>query len=157
MRRFLILLAALATLALPQPARAIDPDEMFADPAQEARARALGRQLRCLKCSNQSIFDSNAGLAKDLRVVVRERIAAGDSDEEVMAYVAARFGDYVLLEPRVGGQTYLLWIAPFAFLGLGALAVAGYHRGRRRPSAAPQEMTDEDRAAARKLLNRESG
>ena len=94
---------------------ALDPAELFDDPAKEARAREIGRSLRCMVCQNQSIFDSNAGLAKDLRVLVRQRMEAGDTDQEIIDYVAARYGDYVLLEPPVAPRTAVLWIAPAAF------------------------------------------
>ena len=146
------LIVVLAMLAAPAPTLALDADEMFVDPTQEARARDIGRQLRCVKCRNQSIFDSNAGIAKDLRVVVRERMVMGDNDDEILAYVADRFGDYVLLKPRIVGQTYLLWAAPFLFLGIGGLAVRGYLRSRR---ASPTEttMTISDLNEAKRLLD----
>lgn len=131
---FLVICIAIAT-----PAYSIDPNEMFADPEQEARARDIGRELRCLVCRNQSIFDSNAGLAQDLRVVVRERMIAGDSDEEVLAYVQERFGDYVLLSPPVDSHTYILWAAPFAFLVMGVLGAVVYMRGRPGSGAAPDD------------------
>ncbi|PRY23232.1 cytochrome c-type biogenesis protein CcmH [Aliiruegeria haliotis] len=135
-------------------AQALTADEMFADPAQEARARDIGRDLRCLVCQNQSIFDSNAGLAKDLRVVVRERMEAGDTDEEVLEFVRSRFGDYVLLDPPVSAQTSVLWLAPVAFLLLGAGFLAVYMRGRRNPKASPTELSAADRAEAQRLLKR---
>lgn len=137
----------LGFLALPA-AVALDPGEMFDDPQKEERARTIGRTLRCLVCQNQSIFDSNAGLAKDLRVLVRERIDAGDTDEEVVDYVAARYGDYVRLKPPVAAHTYVLWIAPGAILIIGAGLVMGYFRGR-KPS--PQ-LTAADRESARRIL-----
>ncbi len=146
------LLVVLTFLAMPVPAVALDADEMFADPTQEARARDIGRQLRCVKCRNQSIFDSNAGIAKDLRVVVRERMVVGDSDEEILAYVTDRFGDYVLLKPRMIGQTYLLWAAPFLFLGLGGFAVRGYLRNR-RVSSQDTAITMSDLDEAKRLLD----
>ena len=130
------------------PVQAIDADEMFDDPAKEARALAIGKQLRCVVCQNQSIFDSNATLAKDLRMVVRERIEAGDTDEETMAYIARRFGDYVLLQPPMKAKTILLWTTPLLLLGLAALAVWRYSR-RRAPAEA---MSAEERAEARRLL-----
>ena len=130
-------LALILTLAASQ-AHAVNPTEMFEDPAMEARARDIGRDLRCLVCRNQSIFDSNAGLAEDLRVVVRERMIAGDSDAEVLAYVRERFGDYVLLDPPVSGHTYALWAAPMAFAILALLGGWAYMRSR--PSALPEEM-----------------
>lgn len=127
-------LALIISLILTTPAAAIVPGEMFVDPAEEARAREIGRQLRCVVCQNQSIFDSNAGLAHDLRVVVRERMEAGDTDEEILGYVQQRFGDYVLLNPPVDTHTYVLWAAPFTFLILGGLGAALYLRAQaRRP------------------------
>lgn len=152
-RKLLLTFAALAALlGTPGAVMALDADEMFADPAQEARARDIGRQLRCLKCRNQSIFDSNAGIAKDLRVVVRERMVAGDSDAEILTYVADRFGDYVLLKPRVAAQTYVLWLAPIAFLLLGGGALWAYHNGR-RPTLAHAELSDAEQAEARRILD----
>src|SRR5262245_39310993 len=111
------LLAALALLALLLPAHAVEPDEMLRDPQLEARARQLSQALRCLVCQNQSIDDSNAGLARDLRVLVRERLSAGDSDQAVLAFVAARYGDFVLLRPPLEAHTLLLWAAPLLMLG----------------------------------------
>jgi cytochrome c-type biogenesis protein CcmH len=101
-------------------ARAIDPDEQLPDPAQEARARTITKQLRCPICQSQSIDESNVSLAHDLRTLVRERIKAGDTDKQVVDYVAARYGDYVRLQPAVEGRTLLLWGAPALFLLLGA-------------------------------------
>lgn len=156
MSRLLPTVLAALVLTLTAPAgRALDADEMFADPAQETRARGIGRQLRCLVCQNQSIFDSNAGLAKDLRVVVRERMRAGDSDDQILTYVADRFGDYVLLKPRVGARTYILWAAPLGALLLGVVTLLTYHRGRAR-AAAPADLTEAERDAARRLLSKET-
>ena len=138
------------TLALMAPgaAIAIDADEMFEDSAKEARALDIGKQLRCLVCQNQSIFDSNAGLARDLRLVVRERIEAGDSDEEVMGYIVDRYGDYVLLEPPLRARTFLLWSAPLLLL-LTALVTAGFYLRRR---VRPEELSADERAEAKRLL-----
>jgi cytochrome c-type biogenesis protein CcmH len=149
MTRILTLIALL--LSLSTPALALDSDEMFADPAQEARAREIGRQLRCLKCRNQSIFDSNAGLARDLRVVVRERMLAGDSDRDVLDYVHERYGDYVLLKPPVTAKTYALWGTPFVML-LAALGGAGLYLRQRPAPRSTAALSDEDRAEARRLL-----
>lgn len=146
------LLLCAVLLALPRPGLALDAAEMFDDPVKEARAREIGRELRCLVCQNQSIFDSNAELARDLRVVVRERMTAGDSDAEVLEYVRSRFGDYVLLQPPVTGQTYLLWLAPAGFVILGVLGMLGYLRTRRKPGDPQPEMTEADLAEARRLL-----
>lgn len=141
---------ALALTVAP-PALALDAAEMFDDPAKEARARAIGRELRCLVCQNESIFDSNAGLARDLRVLVRERMMAGDSDAEVIAFIHERYGDYVLLKPPVTAQTWPLWGAPVLFLALGGLTIFAYRRRQRRAETAPA-LTDEDRREAQRLL-----
>ncbi len=133
------------------PATAITAAEMFDDPAKEARAIAIGKELRCVICQNQSIFDSNAKLARDLRLVVRERIEAGDSDEAVVAYIAQRYGDYVLLEPPLKAKTILLWASPFVLLAVALLLAWRY--GRRR--APPAAMSSEERAEARRLLDGE--
>lgn len=112
------------------PAFAVNPDEVLADPALEARARGLSAQLRCMVCQNQSIDDSNAELAKDLRLLVRERITNGDSDEAVIAYVVSRYGEFVLLNPRFETKTLLLWGAPVVLLlaGTAAMLVAARRR-----------------------------
>ncbi|WP_438749437.1 cytochrome c-type biogenesis protein [Pararhizobium sp. O133] len=114
------------------PAFAVNPDEVLADPALEARARALSAQLRCMVCQNQSIDDSNAELAKDLRLLVRERIANGDSDAAVIDYVVSRYGEFVLLKPRFETKTLILWGAPVILLlaGVAAMLTAV----RRRPT-----------------------
>ena len=146
------LLGMLAVLGLVcGPALAIDGNEMFADPAKEERARDIGRQLRCMVCQNQSIFDSNSGLAKDLRVLVRSRMEEGDTDSEILAYISDRYGDYVLLEPRFTAQNAVLWAAPVLALVLGLVGAVLYLRGRRQPLAAT-DLTDDERAVARKLL-----
>src|SRR3977135_619033 len=105
------LLLALFLFA-PMPARAVEPGEMLRDPALEARARHISQELRCLVCQNQSIDDSSAELARDLRVLVRERLTAGDTDVQVLAFVEARYGEFVLLRPPVNAHTILLWLAP---------------------------------------------
>ncbi len=130
------------------PALAIDPGEMFEDPAKEARARTIGKQLRCVVCQNESVFDSNAGLAYDIRMVVRVRMEAGDSDDEVIAYIVERYGDYVLLEPPLRGRTLVLWVAPLLLLAGGGLAAALYTRRRR----VVESLSEDDRAEARKIL-----
>ena len=109
-------------LAVP-PALAVEPDEMLADPALEARARSISQELRCLVCQNQSIDDSNAALAKDLRLIVRERLRAGDSDGAVLAFVEARYGEFVLLRPKLNAHTLLLWLAPLLLLAATAVGV----------------------------------
>lgn len=118
------LLVIVFLLLLPvSPVFAVNPDEVLADPALEARARALSAQLRCMVCQNQSIDDSNAELAKDLRLLVRERITNGDSDEAVIAYVVSRYGEFVLLNPRFEVKTLILWGAPVVLLLAGAAAM----------------------------------
>ena len=124
------LLLTLIIILNVNPAYAVHPDEMLADPAQEARAREVGKDLRCLVCRNQSIDDSEADLAHDLRVIVRERIAAGDSNDQVLAYVRARYGDFVLLRPPLQGDTLLLWGGPLIVLLVGGFAVWRFCRGR---------------------------
>src|SRR5229473_2528165 len=123
MIRALLLVVALAAALAPAPAHAVRPDEMLADPGLEARAREVGRELRCLVCRNQSIDDSDADLAHDLRVLVRERITAGDSNDQVVAYVRSRYGDFVLLRPPFEIATALLWGGPLLVLLLGAIAI----------------------------------
>lgn len=134
----------LAMVLLGGPALALSPDEILADPVLEQRARDISAGLRCLVCQNQSIDDSDADLAKDLRVLVRERLVAGDSDEAVRQYVVDRYGEYVLLNPRIGAHTILLWIAAPVLLlgGLGMLWAVGR---RRRPLDAG--LTAEEQAA----------
>ena len=127
-----ILLPALLFLAVPAPLHAVEPDEILADPAMEARARDLGRELRCLVCQNQSIEDSDAPLARDLRVLLRQRIEAGDSDEAAVAWIVERYGDYVLLKPPLRGDTVMLWGAPLVALAGGTLVVLFALRRNRR-------------------------
>ena len=112
------------------PAYAVRPDEMLSDPGLEARAREVGRELRCLVCRNQSIDDSDADLAHDLRVLVRERITGGDSNDQVVAYVRARYGDFVLLRPPLEIGTLLLWGGPVLILLLGGATLARFFRNR---------------------------
>ena len=128
MRAILVLLFAFVLFAL--PARAVEPDEILADPALEARARAISAELRCLVCQNQSIDDSNAPLARDLRVLVRERLKTGDSDAGVRRFVVDRYGTFVLLRPPMSAGTLLLWIAPLLLLGAGLAVVVSRMRAR---------------------------
>jgi cytochrome c-type biogenesis protein CcmH len=136
---------------------ATSPGEMLADPAEEARARALSQELRCLVCQNQSIDDSDADLAKDLRRIVREQIAAGHSDAEIKAFLVARYGEFVLLEPPVKPTTWLLWAGPFLVLvlGGGALAIVALRRRAAHELPAP-ELTEGERAELQKLLEPEA-
>lgn len=145
--------AMVACLLLTGGALAVAVDPPLEDPALEERARALHKQLRCLVCQNQSIEDSNAGLARDLRVLVRERVAAGDSDEAVLSFVVARYGDWVLLQPPLKGSTLLLWIAPIVLL-LAALGGAFFWlRAQRAPAATPTAgLSDSERRRLDSLL-----
>ena len=131
MQRVLAALFALVLIGCPA-AHAVQPDEIMADPAKEARARDLSRELRCMVCQNQSIDDSDAPLARDLRLLVRERITAGDSDSQVMDFLVARYGEFVLLKPRFEPRTLLLWLVPPSVLAGGALALWIYARRRSR-------------------------
>src|SRR3569833_2481180 len=128
MRRLAAIVALMLMAGLPSALHAVQPDEVIHDPAQEARARALSRELRCMVCQNQSIDDSDAPLARDLRLLVRERIATGDSDNQVIDYLVARYGEFVLLKPRFSLHTLLLWLLPpLAVIGCG-LALWFYTR-----------------------------
>ena len=117
------LVAAVLSLAILSPAVALGPDEVLSDAALEARARSLSKELRCMVCQNQSIDDSDAPLARDLRILVRERLQAGESDHEVINFLVARYGEFVLLRPRFSWHTALLWLAPAAVLLIGACGV----------------------------------
>ena len=135
---------------------ALNPDELMDDPALEARARAIGKQLRCVVCQNQSIDDSNAELAQDFRRIVRERLAAGDSDAQVLGFMTDRYGDFVLLKPPVTTGTVVLWAGPFAVLVIGAGLLAVTVR-RRREAAGAAELTAAERRQLDALLDDESG
>lgn len=126
LRRLLAVFLILASLWV--PAFAVQPDEMLDDPALEQRARQLSAQMRCMVCQNQSIDDSDAPLAKDLRVLIRDRLVAGDSNDQVVNYLVSRYGEFVLLQPRFGLHTLILWLGPFAILGLAALAAIKWRR-----------------------------
>jgi cytochrome c-type biogenesis protein CcmH len=150
------LFAALAFAAMTGRALAVEPGEMLPDPALEARARAISRDIRCLVCQNQSIDDSEAELAHDLRVLIRERLVAGDSDAQVRDFLVARYGDFVLLEPPLKPKTYLLWFGPAAVLAAAALGLALYFRRRRR-EAGPAPLSAEERARLSRLLDETAG
>ena len=142
--------AVAIALTLASPALAVQPDEILKDPALEARARALSRELRCMVCQNQSIDDSDADLARDLRLLVRERISAGDTDQQALDYITARYGDFVLLDPPFKATTVLLWVGPLLLLMVGAWVLMRVLRARRR-LAAPA-LTDDERRRAEALL-----
>ena len=136
--RWLRLFAILLLLVPASQASAVQPDEILKDPAQEARARVLSKQLRCMVCQNQSIDDSDAPLARDLRILVRERLQAGDSNSQVLDFLVQRYGEFVLLRPRLHWRTALLWLAAPVLLIGGALAL--FLMARRRSRTGPTDM-----------------
>ncbi|MCJ9673178.1 cytochrome c-type biogenesis protein CcmH [Neorhizobium sp. BETTINA12A] len=142
----------LALLA-PLPAFAVNPDEVLSNPVLEQRARNLSAQLRCMVCQNQSIDDSNAELARDLRVLVRERLTNGDTDDQVIDYVVSRYGEFVLLKPRLGAKTIILWATPILLLLVGAIAILVFVRTR--PSQrAVAVLSAEEQARIEELLKK---
>jgi cytochrome c-type biogenesis protein CcmH len=152
MRRVLAALFALVLIGC-SAVHAVQPDEIMPDPAKEARARDLSRELRCMVCQNQSIDDSDAPLARDLRLLVRERITAGDSDTQVMDFLVARYGEFVLLKPRFEQRTWLLWLLPPLALAGGGLALWIYARRRVRTVDAAMALTPDEEARLTKLLS----
>jgi len=144
-----------ALLLVASPSVAVEPSEMLADPALEARAREIGQALRCVVCQNQSIDDSSAEVARDMRRAVRERLTAGDSNEQVYAFMVARYGDYVLLKPPFKARTLVLWLGAPALLALAAVALWLAARRRRAPQP-PQPLSDEERRRLAAIL-RERG
>jgi cytochrome c-type biogenesis protein CcmH len=155
LKRILSCLFAIAVLA-GSPARAVQPDEIMSDPAKELRARDLSRELRCMVCQNQSIDDSEAPLARDLRLLVRERIAAGDSDAQVLDFLVARYGEFVLLKPRLNPHTWLLWLLPPLALAGGGLALWTHGRRRSRSSSvveAAATLTPDEEARLTALMS----
>ena len=145
------LLLAVSLLAA-APATAVQPDEVLQDPALEARARAISANLRCLVCQNQSIDDSDAPLAKDLRLLVRERLKAGDSDPEIVDFVVARYGEFVLLKPRLTPHTLILWFATPALFLAALAAIALALRRRRSAAAAPAPLSREEKRRLKQIL-----
>ncbi|KJC56915.1 cytochrome C biogenesis protein CcmH [Bradyrhizobium sp. LTSPM299] len=160
LRRTVIGVLAAVLMIGAAPAYAVQPDEIMADPAKEARARDLSRELRCMVCQNQSIDDSEAPLARDLRLLVRERIAAGDSDGQVMDFLVARYGEFVLLKPRFNPHTLLLWLIPPLALFGGGFAL--WRTSRRRANAAKAggdpdlALTADEESRLERLLNDET-
>ena len=139
---------AMLLLAVVSLAHAGEAQPVAADPVLEARVSKLAQELRCLVCQNQTIAESNAGLALDLRNQIRAQIAAGKSDDEIRAYMVARYGDFVLYRPPLKATTVLLWIGPFALLGVGIAVLAWVVLGRRRGAAAPAVTESDDAGAA---------
>ena len=151
MKRLLTIAFVLMLMGL-SAAHAVLPDEVMSDPVKEERARNLSRELRCMVCQNQSIDDSEAPLARDLRLLVRERIAAGDADAQVIDFLVARYGEFVLLKPRFERQTWLLWlVTPMALLG-GALVLWIYARRRPKSGAGTLPLTPEEEARLAALV-----
>ncbi|MCH7692125.1 MAG: cytochrome c-type biogenesis protein CcmH [Proteobacteria bacterium] len=150
---FLALALSLAAVS----AGAVNPDEILDDPVLEARAREISKGLRCLVCQNQSIDDSDADLARDLRVLVRERLVSGDSDGQVIDYVVSRYGDFVLLRPPFKATTYALWLGPALIGGLGILAMVAFYRRRTAAAAgvraAPPPLTEDEKRRLETLLD----
>jgi len=148
-----LLYALLLVVAVAGGARAVEPSEMLSNPALEARARAIGQELRCLVCQNESIDDSNADLAHDLRVLLRQRLVAGDTDQQAIQYIVDRYGQFVLLKPPVEPATYVLWFGPAALLVVGGAGMLVYLR-RHRPGreAAPLPLSADERQRIDRLL-----
>tara|TARA_Y100001968_G_C19185882_1_gene632725 strand:+ start:368 stop:838 length:471 start_codon:yes stop_codon:yes gene_type:complete len=135
-------------------ALALQPNEVLKDPALEARARALSKDIRCLVCQNQSIDDSNADLARDLRVLVRERLQKGDSDPEILNFLVKRYGDFVLLKPPVKASTYLLWYGPIGIFILGVIGLIVFFRNRRAaPARATAGLSEDEEKRIAALLD----
>jgi cytochrome c-type biogenesis protein CcmH len=139
-------------LAIATPALAVQPNEILDDPALEERAREMSKNLRCLVCRNESIDESNAELARDLRLLVRERLVAGDTNDETIDFIVARYGEYVLLTPRATGSTLILWIAGPAMF-LAAFGIAAVYIRRRRPEAAPDTLSDAEKSRLSQLMD----
>jgi cytochrome c-type biogenesis protein CcmH len=156
LKHILACVLALAVMAGCTAAYAVQPDEIMSDPAKEARARNLSRELRCMVCQNQSIDDSEAPLARDLRLLVRERIAGGDSDAQVIDFLVARYGEFVLLKPPLEPYTLLLWLLPPLALAGGGLALWLNWRRRLKPAAgedeSPFKLTAEEEARLQRLM-----
>jgi len=156
LQRALLALTIVATMAASTSVLAVQPDEIMSDAVKEARARDLSRELRCMVCQNQSIDDSEAPLARDLRLIVRERIAAGDSDAQVIDFLVARYGEFVLLKPRLNSHTWLLWFLTPLALGAGGIALWAHGRRRARSGGeqddALSRLTPDEEARINRLI-----
>jgi cytochrome c-type biogenesis protein CcmH len=154
MKRLAVILSLLVVALAPtSPVFAVQPDEVLENPALEARARDISKGLRCLVCRNESIDESNAELARDLRLLVRERLVAGDSNSETLDYIVARYGEYVLLKPRASGSAFMLWaVGPLVFLlGLGG-GIVYLRRRARAPGRGETALSSEEQARLREIL-----
>ena len=139
------------------PVLAVEPDEVLDDPALEERARLISAEVRCVVCQNEPIDSSNAGVARDLRILIRERLLAGDTDREVFEYLVARYGDYVLFRPPLRPETYALWIGPFVIFGIGLVGVVALLR--RRPGRIRESdvaLSAEEEAAFERIAKRKN-
>ena len=147
--------ALLLLLLAAAPAPAVEPDEILDDPQLEARARALSADVRCLVCQNESIDSSSAELARELRILLRERLVAGDNEEEIKAYLVSRYGDFVLLKPPFKKETLLLWAGPFLILVIGLLTIALFMRRQARALAgqAPPGLNADEKARLAALID----
>lgn len=137
-------------------AAAVQPDEILDDPALEQRARALSAEIRCVVCQNESIDSSNADIARELRILVRERLVAGDSDQQILDYLVARYGDFVLLRPPMKPATYLLWFGPLVVLLLGIAGVFFYFRRQPASPATSQSLSQEEETRLARLLDEDA-
>jgi cytochrome c-type biogenesis protein CcmH len=150
------ILAAAILALLPSLGLAVEPDEILDDPVLEARAREISAEVRCVVCQNESIDTSNAGIARDLRILIRERLTAGDSDQQVLDFLVARYGDFVLLRPPFKPETYALWFAPFLIMVAGGAGIVTVvRRTSRRADKAAAALSDHDEAEIERLLRRE--
>lgn len=154
-RFFLLILAVMLIVSGPRDSAAVEPGEVLDDPQLETRARNISVELRCLVCQNQSIDDSNAPLAKDLRILVRERLTKGDSNRQVLDFVVARYGEFVLLRPLFGWHTFLLWLAPPAILIFAATAMFFSWRRRQAPAASgdAKALTSDEKKQLEEILS----
>lgn len=151
----LLLTVFLALVSL--PALAVEPDEVLDDPALEARARAISANVRCVVCQNESIDTSNAGIARDLRLLIRERLVAGDTDQEVLDFLVARYGDFVLFKPPFKPETWALWLAPFVIIAAGAGGVfVMLRRVNRRAAAGPAALDPAEQAEIERIMRAET-
>ena len=154
-KRLLLIFAILAFLVPIQPASAVNPDEVLADPELEARARSLSTGIRCLVCQNRSIDDSDAELARDLRILVREKLTEGLTDEQILDFLVDRYGEFVLLKPRLNAGTYLLWATPFALLLIAGGTIIIISRSRKQVETETTELTEQEKSEIAKILDKQ--
>jgi cytochrome c-type biogenesis protein CcmH len=150
-----VLSICLATIA--GPALAVEPSAVFEDPQKEQRARQLFQELRCVVCQNQSIYESNADVAADMRQVIRSKIKAGATNEEIRTYLTERYGDFVLLKPPMKPMTYALWFGPAIVVALGAVGIGMYFRRRQRAKPGGSRLSEAEERRLRELMNENQG